>query len=87
MVRDISATAHRDFSAQVDRQRRVPLTLLITGGLALMIAATGRLAAEFKLRVLGPIQLLIENAGESIPLQSTKMRALLAYLWGRRSRY
>jgi hypothetical protein len=82
MVRDISATAHRDFSAQVDRQRRVPLTWLITGGLALMIATTGRLAAEFKLRVLGPIQLVVENAGESIPLQSTKKCALCWRIYG-----
>ena len=48
MVRNISATAHCDFSAQVDRLHRVPLTWLITGGVALMIPTTGRLAAKFK---------------------------------------
>jgi hypothetical protein len=48
MVRDICATAHCDFSAQVDRLRRTPLCWVITGGVALMIATTGRLTANFK---------------------------------------
>ena len=87
MVRDISATVHRDFSVQVDRLHRIPLAWLITGGLALMIATTGRLAAKFKLRMLDSAQFVVEKCRRVDIASIDKMRALLAYLWGRRSRY
>lgn len=83
MVRDISETAHCDFSAQVDLHLGTAY-LTDQGRLALMITTTGRLAAKSKTKGVRSDSVRRGKCRQVDTASIDKNARSLAHLWGRR---